>query len=110
MTNRRQLNECAGKRKDILERVHEGGLKFLLPPWLRGIDIRLERFCLLWLLLSAKVSGEAAYEVSMMHFGAIGGEAISIIWLLHTHTTQSFSMLTLFSYHIVLFMSDAGHL
>ena len=36
----------------------------------------------------SEVSGEAAYEVSMMHLGAIRREGISTVWLLHTHTAQ----------------------
>ena len=44
----------------------------------------------------SEVSGEAAYEVSMMHLGATRREGISTVWLLHTHAAQYGAVFTVF--------------
>ena len=49
----------------------------------------------------SEVSGEAAYEVSMMHLGATGREGIFTVWLLHTHTAQYCFVSIIFSYTII---------
>jgi hypothetical protein len=57
----------------------------------------------------SEVSGEAAYEVSMMHLGATGREGISTVWLLHTHTAQYCFVSTMFSHTITLYCPSLTH-
>jgi hypothetical protein len=62
-----------------------------------------ETILLALIAVFSEVSGEAAYEVSMMHLGATGRKGISTVLLLHTHTAQYCFVLTVYSNTITLY-------
>lgn len=98
---RRQLNERARKRKrDVRRREHERGF----PSTATAARNQHTTGTILLTLIAAfsEVSGEAAYEVSMMHLGATGREGISTVLLLHTHTAPYCSVSTIFPHTVML--------